>query len=150
MKDPNINRGKGNYIAKALGFSSFENRVVRLHKTMQYLQLILSSEALMAESKLRPMLEEIAKMLDQNPETILKTPQEKQEEQKQMAEAQANAEMKAKKDYQEQLMLDFEMEKAKKGVEHEQGKENKLIDHKIGMVEKDEDFENKLVLERVK
>jgi len=150
MKDPNINRGKGNYIAKALGFSSFENRVVRLHKTMQYLQLILSNEALMAESKLRPMLEEIAKMLEQNPETILKTPQEKQEEQKQMAEAQANAEMKAKKDYQEQLMLDFEMEKAKKGVEHEQGKENKLIDHKIGMVEKDEDFENKLVLERVK
>jgi hypothetical protein len=80
MRDPAEVKGKGSYIVKALGFTSFQDRIERIEKLKSMLTLVLSSEALMAESKVRWYLEEIAKALDIDPEQVVKSEQEKQEE----------------------------------------------------------------------
>ena len=89
MNDPNVLLGKGSYVVKALGFTSFQDRVERITKLQQNLQLILSDPDLKAQSKLRWYLEEIAKALDLDPDQALKSPaetaQEQQQEQQQAA-----------------------------------------------------------------
>jgi len=83
MNDPAVQIGKGAYVVKALGFTSFQDRVERISKLMQYVQLILSNETLMAEAKVRWLLEEISKALDLDPDQALKSPADKQQEQAQ-------------------------------------------------------------------
>ncbi len=115
MEDPETTKGKGAYIVKALGFTSYQDRIERIEKLTRMLSLILSSEQLMAESKLRWYLEEIAKALDMDPDEGLKSEEEKQIE-SQMAQgeqinplAQAQAEklsaeaMRAKADAQAKI-----------------------------------------------
>jgi len=68
------------HIAKAIGFSSFQNRIVRVQKLMQAIQMALAHPALEAEVKLRGLLEDLYKALDIETENILKTPEEKAEE----------------------------------------------------------------------
>ena len=81
MNDPAVTKGKGNYIVKALGFSSFQDRVERINKLQQFLTLCLSDERLAAETKLRWLLEEMAKALDMEPDQAIKTIADKQAEQ---------------------------------------------------------------------
>jgi len=87
MADPNQTKGKGNFIAKAMGFSSFQDRVERLGKLMQVINLILSHEAVESECKLREVLTEVFKALDTDPNTVLKTADEKNEESQRMLQA---------------------------------------------------------------
>lgn len=80
MANPEVKRGKGNFIAKALGFNSFQARVEKQRKILQFLQLVFSNEALMAEVKTRKAVEEFAKSLDLDKDELLKTVEEKQAE----------------------------------------------------------------------
>lgn len=87
MEDPSNLKGKGAYVVKSLGFTSFQDRIERIEKLKSLLALVMSSEILVRESKVRWYLEEIAKALDLDPDEVLKTPEELQ------AEAAAAAEM---------------------------------------------------------
>jgi hypothetical protein len=80
MRDPSTVKGKGSYIVKALGFTSYQDRIERIEKLKSMLTLVMSSPELMAESKVRWYLEEIAKALDMDPEQAVKSEQEKQQE----------------------------------------------------------------------
>ena len=80
MANPEQQTGKGSYIVKALGFSSFQNRVERIARIQQFLTTIMSSPDLAKEAKLPWFVEELAKALDLDPDQVLKTAAEKQQE----------------------------------------------------------------------
>jgi len=99
MMDPSIQEGKGNYIAKALGYTSFASRVERHQKRLQALQIALSNELLAVETKISVLWGEILQDLDLDPSKIQKTEQEKNSEMQQAQVAQLQAqqiELKAK------------------------------------------------------
>jgi len=80
MNDPSVLKGKGAYIVKALGFTSFQDRIERIEKLKSMLTLVLSSPELMADSKLRWYLMEIAKAFDMDPDQAVKSEEEKAQE----------------------------------------------------------------------
>ena len=86
MANPEITDGKGDFIVKALGFTSFQNRVIKLQKLMQMLTIIISNEELTARAKLTWLLNEIAKALDLDPDELWKS------EEQMVAENQAKQE----------------------------------------------------------
>jgi hypothetical protein len=77
MDDPEVSKGKGNFIPKALGFTSYQNRIERMQKLMQAIQIALMAPPITEEIKFRPMVEDLFKSLDMDPNTVLKTPEEK-------------------------------------------------------------------------
>ena len=115
MSDPAVQHGKGNYIAKALGFATFNDMVVKLQKLMQALNLVISNEALLGEVNVRELLEEIWKALGIDPTSMLKTMKEKQAEFQQQMEMQAMQEAKARQ-YQAEMI---QVEKDKDATKHE-------------------------------
>lgn len=80
MEDPNLTEGKGNYRVKALGFSSFMNKIVRLQNLINLLQLILKDQDLKSMSKLKWLFAEIIKGNDIDPDQIIKSIAEMQAE----------------------------------------------------------------------
>lgn len=76
--------------AKALGFTSFENKVTRLTRLLQALRMTLESEDIRALSRLRPLVEEIYKAMDIDPEQILKSQRDLETEAAQRSEALAS------------------------------------------------------------
>ena len=80
MMDPSVPEGKGDYLVQALGFSSFQDRFVRLTKIQQLLSIVLQNETLVVETRLRELLEEIAKALDLDPRQLLKSREEREAE----------------------------------------------------------------------
>lgn len=145
MADPEIKRGKGNYIAHPLGFTSFQNQVVRLQKLMQGLNLVIGSEILAGETKFRELLEEIWKAFDIDPAQVMKSPEEKEEDAKKTAQMQAEAEAKAQQVI-EQNAARIDAEKQK---EHEREMEKILAKIKGEIDKIEEKFENDLVLKKV-
>lgn len=143
MEDPSVDpQTKGNFITKALGFTSFQNKVVRVQALMTFLSLLISSELLAGEGKLRDIMEEIAKATDLEPSQVLKSQDEKAEEQAAMLEARKRdaaeglqvaeamkqietkfeafmAEVKAELDIQKQAVK-ADLDMAKADQEHEQ------------------------------
>lgn len=91
---------KGDFSVHALGFNSFQSKVIKMQSLKQLLALILSDPTgnLLKEAKLRPLLEEIAKALDLDPDQYLYSDEEKQK----MGEMQKAAEEEA---FQRQLQL---------------------------------------------
>ena len=79
MEDPE-SKGKGNFIAKALGFTSFQDKVVRTRNLQQFLTILLSHQMTMQEGKIDGILEEVAKSMDLEKRQVLKSIKEKQEE----------------------------------------------------------------------
>lgn len=64
MDDPAVSRGRGDYVAEALGFTSFMDRQVRLRYLTMLLDYILSTESLAKKYAPEAMFEEIAKSVD--------------------------------------------------------------------------------------
>jgi len=145
MADPEIQKGKGNYIAKPLGFTSFQNQVVRLQKLMQGLNLVMSSEVLLAETKVKEVLEEIWKAFDIDAGQVMKTPEEKQAEAQQAAEMQAQAEAKQQQMIQEQMM----MAEAAKQQDHQRNMEELQVKIQGDIQKVEEKFEGDLVLKKL-
>lgn len=88
MLDPSITKGKGNYIAKPLGFTSFQNKIVRLQKILQAVQIASSVQPLAVETRFKALGEEVYKSLDIDPQVVFKSKEEKEAEGQQMAQAQ--------------------------------------------------------------
>lgn len=138
MDDPDIDSGKGNFIAKALGFSSFQDRVTRLEKLMRALQLALSNELLASETNLRKLQEEIYKSLDIDPQVVLKTEEEKAQD-AQEAQAAQEAAMEQQRVIQAEAMAnELKMEAGKTDIQT-QGK----------IAEDDNKAQNDIVLETI-
>jgi len=119
MLDPDIPVQKGVYQVKALGFSSFENRVIRLQKMLQYLALVIDRPNLLVDVNVRWLNEEIAKSMDMDIAQLLKTPEQKQQEAEAEAAAAANSpEMQAFQ--MQQQVSASEIEKNKSAVAKDQ------------------------------
>ena len=89
---------KGDFAVHALGFNSFQSKVVKSNALKDFLQLLLLHETLMSEADIRPILEEIGKAMDLDPDQFLLTAEEKQK----MQELQAQA---AEEQFQRELAL---------------------------------------------
>lgn len=146
MDDPNVKKGKGNFIAQALGFSSFQAKVERLQKLMQALNLAFSNEYMAGEIKVREGLSEIYKALDVDPDQILKSREEKQQEQEEGMQARAQEEAMVRKAMIEEAQLETDKEAAK----HEMDMETKELEHEFDVEDADIEFEHDLALESVK
>lgn len=72
MFDPNVtNECKGTFAVKALGFSSFNDKVVRMNKIKELLQMALSSELLGSILNVRELLLDYMRIDDNNPERFI-------------------------------------------------------------------------------
>jgi len=138
MEDPAINKGKGNFVARARGFAAFQDRVVRVQKLMQILQLVLSHPALTAESKLRWILQEIAKGVDVDPDQALKSREEKAQDQAEQTQMQ-----------QVQQAEAAELDKRRMEEARAAQEEDAENAHLRSMEQDDEKMKNQLVLKTV-
>lgn len=91
MLDPAITTGKGAYDVVPLGFTSFQDRVVRLQAVQQLLGLVLRDPELRGMVKLDDALREVCKSLDLDPDQWLKTAQQMQQEKQRPNPAQVAA-----------------------------------------------------------
>ena len=127
MADPDYKGEKGNWVVHPNGFSSFQNKVVRLQKLKEILGMIVQNELLGAETKLRPHLEEIYKGSDLDPDVFLKSEEEKQKEMEQraMAEEKARRELQAAEEAKLQMEADLKVKQAivEGGIESDQAEE---------------------------
>ena len=87
MRNPALTDGKGDFVVKALGFSSFNNRVIKLQKLMQMLSMIAGNEMLSERAKMDWLLIEIAKAMDLDPDQMWKSAEEFAAEQQAKAES---------------------------------------------------------------
>jgi len=72
MRDPENDIPKGVFQIKVLGFDSFNNRVVRLQKLMQMLNMVSQDEELRRRTNMVWLLKEIAKALDIEQDQLVK------------------------------------------------------------------------------
>jgi len=77
MNDPEVVRGKGDYLIKATGFLSFQNKVERITKMQQMLTLALTNDVVAKETNIRWYLEELHKALDIDTDKALKSEEQK-------------------------------------------------------------------------
>ncbi len=160
MEDPGIQRGKGNYIAKAMGFSSFQDKFVRSESMRRLLALVVSDEGLARDWKLGKLVSEIAKTQDLDPDEFEKTDEEKQKENEQAMELRAQEEARVRQLQKEQLQLELEKDLVGKSVdsdlklkeqeqEHDHDLEEQEQKHDHELEENEQEFEHDLALKRV-
>ncbi len=145
MEDPEVQKGKGNFIAQALGFTSFQDRIMKLQKLLQFLGLTSESEILATEVKFRDLLGDVAKALDLDPDQVMKSTEEKQEEQEQ---AQAMAEQQ-QAEAEEMMAQQVELQQAADERDHEQDLEKENLKHAHDMEKSEQEFEQDIVKEAV-
>ena len=80
MEDPEQTKGKGNFIARPLGYSSFQDKIVRVKKIMQGLFLVMKFPELQKETKIRAILKDIWQFNDVDPEKYIKSEEEKRQD----------------------------------------------------------------------
>lgn len=102
MDDPDVQRGKGNFIAKALGYSSYQDRIVKLNKMLQALTIAMGNDLLLKEVKIREMLKVIYEALDVDTARVIKNDKER------LAEMDAEANSMARQI--EEMMLKLKVE----------------------------------------
>jgi hypothetical protein len=91
MEDPSITRGKGNYIVKALGIQSFRDKIERIAKLQQWLNIALTDPGLSEWADLKYALTEIGKALDIDNAEAMKTDEEHAADQAAQAQVQSKA-----------------------------------------------------------
>jgi hypothetical protein len=91
MNDPDVQEGKGNYLAQALGFTSFQNRTERLTALNMMLERAVSLEPVAAIANIEWIWTEIVKAVDMDPAQAIKTPEQKQQFAEEQAKAAAQA-----------------------------------------------------------
>lgn len=80
MMNPDISIGKGNFTVEAQGFQSFQARVQQLSVLTQFLNLVLSNEAMAGNVKVRSVLEDIVMALDLDSDRYLKSREQMMQE----------------------------------------------------------------------
>ncbi len=114
MMDPDYTGIKGNWKVQANGFTSFQNRIIKINALKGLLALALSSEYLANEIKVAPHLKILYENIDQDPNVFLKSEEEKQKEAEERALAQEKAKQEAKKDMIEAAQLQAEIKRQEK------------------------------------
>jgi len=137
MNNPEYLDLQGDYTVHSLGFNSFQSKVLKLQSLRTFLEIIMLNEILVNEAKVRPILEEMAKALDLDPDQILYTEEEKAEMQELQAQAQEEA-------FQQQLQLARAQLEAEAEVEVE--KEDQKGDNELQreLIIEDEKSKNKI------
>lgn len=149
MDDPTVTKGKGNFKTRALGFSSFQDRVIRRAQLMHGLNLAMSHEILAAEVKPREILSDLWKALDMDPTTIFKTAEEKQQEFEQQMELRAQEEARVRQLQTEIQAIETEAEIVTEDAKHEMELETKELEHDQDLEKIDREFENDLALKAI-
>lgn len=80
MLDPQVSTGKGAYDVRPLGFTSFQDRVMRLQAIQQLLGMVLADPELRKMVKVEDALREICKALDLDPEQWLRSVKDLQDQ----------------------------------------------------------------------
>jgi len=85
MRDPDAPVPKSNYTIKALGFSSFQDRIVRLGKLQQFFALVIQYPQMLDMVNLEWLISEMAKAFDLDPDQLL-LPLEQRNQRKKQAD----------------------------------------------------------------
>src|SRR4030042_682792 len=80
MMDQTLNKGKGNYIAAPKGYEMFREKVIRLSKILQAIQLLTVNQAVAGDVKFKSLYNQVLDSLEVDPDTVWKTPDEKQKD----------------------------------------------------------------------
>lgn len=112
LMDPEYPGTKLPVKVNATGFQSYQDKVLQYQRVIKNLQLVLSSDALAMEAKIRKHLEEIYKASDLDPDDFLNSDEEKQQIQEQQEAARAKA-------LEEQIQLIIQEANAKATAEAE-------------------------------
>lgn len=79
MMDPGVDAGKkGNYVVKALGFTSYQDRVVRIQNLRTMMEIALAAPGIATELAWRQIAESVAKALDLDIDQTLLSRQDKE------------------------------------------------------------------------
>jgi len=89
MENPEIRRGKGDFVVQALGFQSYQNRIQRVLAYKELLQLVMVDPQIMRMAKLRGILLPMTKATQIDPDTVWKTQEELDQEDEAMREEMA-------------------------------------------------------------
>lgn len=135
MMDPENSVGRGNFVAMAKGFTSYQDKILRVQKLMQVMGMVTQHPGLESMVKLMKLMEEILRANDIDPDEILYTREELAEREAAEAEAQAEAERAAQQE-QNQPQEDpekVELEKEKltaeiEAIEREQERKDEQQD----------------------
>jgi len=103
MMDPKNTVAKGNFVAIAKGYQSFQDKVVRVQKLMQLLNIVLSNETVEGMVRVMKLLEEVLRANDIDPDEVLFSQEEYLKK------------MQAEEERQQQIAI--EVEKAKNDPE---------------------------------
>jgi hypothetical protein len=134
MDDPECPATKGNYVARATGFSSFQNRLTKLEGLSRLFQFALSNEDVLSRIDIDKMLKAYAELLDQDPDDVL-IPIPKAGEEEPPSEAEVlqmegvRAEVNLKKAQTQRELNEIEMERRK--VEIDEMKLEKEIEKEL-------------------
>jgi uncharacterized membrane protein len=127
MMDPNSTTGKGNYVAIAKGFTSYQDKVVRVQKLMQVLNMALSSPTMENMVRVMKLVEEVLKANDIDPDEVLYTEEEYRENQMR----QAQMEQQGSEEDAETKALDNEKTAAEiREIEREQDRKDEELEIK--------------------
>lgn len=149
MMDPDVKRGKGNYIAKASGYASYQDRVIKASKMLQAIQLSLSSPEIAQEVRMKKLIEAAYRALDIDPDEVFKTPEEKAQDQAAMQQS-----LEAQNDQMVALLLaknKAETEKIVAGIMAKLDTKLKEMEtaHRHKMEQLDNESENRIVEKRL-
>jgi len=78
MLDPDLSIQKRNLIVQALGYKSYQDKVIRLQKLLQLFNILINNDATLIETNVRDMIREISMALSVDPSLSLRRPEEKQ------------------------------------------------------------------------
>jgi hypothetical protein len=141
MNNPEFQGIQGDYTVHALGFNSFQSKVIKMQSLKSFLEIIMLNEMLTSEAKLRPILEEIAKALDLDPDQVLYTEEEKQDMQELQEAAQAEEFerqlqlVRAQAETEAEVEVQAEDEKGDNELQRELILEDKKSENKIEEIE---------------
>lgn len=131
--DPDI---KGDFEVQATGFSTFQNKSILANQLRQFLALIISDPELREEYDITGISEKIAIANDLNPDELKKSPEQKDaarqaaiEEQRQIANQQAETEAAAQQAETQRLeaeQIESDVDRDHKSQENELERESKL------------------------
>jgi hypothetical protein len=137
MLNPDSQILQGDFTVHSLGFNSFQSKVIKMQSLRSFLEIVFVHELLIQETKFRPILEEMGKSLDLDPDQYLYSDEEKQ----QMQELQAQAQ---EEEFQRQLQLARAQLETEAEVEVE--KEDEIGDNELqrDLIKQDQKAEHKL------
>jgi hypothetical protein len=145
MKDPGLTHGKGSYIAKPMGFSLFRDKVIRVTKILQAIQLVMSAPPIQGDVRLKFLFGEVFKSLEIDTDQVWKSKEEKAAD----AEAMAQAQQAQQQAIEMQILAKFKNEIDKIMAQNSAKLEQMEAEHRNRMAELEEESNNRIVEKKI-